>query len=193
MQLLRVHLALFVQHGFLGLHVHDPAHDAVHVLGVQKLQQLALHGHRELLDDGRVDLVARNGVISGALELVVDLVAGGDAEEVGHVHVRLVGDGHGESLARLDVQPGALARADEQYDLVLVADLAPRHVHHVDLFVLVIGRHHQHRHRIDRRHDAQILFHNSLLLFAYWPPARLRFYHTMFFPNCKGVPHKPRG
>ena len=126
---------------------------------MQEFEQLAFHDERELLNDRRVDAVALYGVIAGALEFVGDLVAGGDAEEVGDVHMRLVREGDGEGAAGLDVEPGPLALADKEDDLVVVADLPPGDVHHVDFSVFVVGGDHQHRHRIDGLQRSQIFFH----------------------------------
>ena len=56
------------------------------VLGVHDLQQLALHRHGELLDDGGVDVSAPDLVEPGAFKFVLHLVARSDAEEIGLDH-----------------------------------------------------------------------------------------------------------
>ena len=113
----------------------------------------ALVGSCQFLDDGSVYLVAFYSVISGALKFIIDLVSGGNTEEIGHVHVLPVSESNCKGFARLNIEPCSLALTDEKNDLIIVADLSPRYVHNIYFFILIIGGNHQHRHRVNCLHQ----------------------------------------
>ena len=104
-QLFRSDLAILAEYSFLGFHVDDPADNPVHIIGVEKLQKFAFHYDGEFFNDRRIDLVALNGMIAGSFKFVVDLVAGGDAEEIGHIHMIFISKRNGKSPAGFDVEP----------------------------------------------------------------------------------------
>ena len=97
-ELRRIDLAVFGQHGFIRDDIGDLPDDAVHRLGRYDLSKTAFHRDGELVDHGRVDVLRPGGRVACARELVGRVVARYDAEVVRDVHVRLVRDGDGERL-----------------------------------------------------------------------------------------------
>lgn len=149
-----VDLAIFGQNSFFRFHIDDFPDNTGNMLGVKKFQQLTFHYHRELLDDGGVDLIAFHGVVTGALEFIIHLVPGGDAEEIGDIHMGHIRDGDGKGFTGFDIQPCFLPLSDKKDDLVHIADLPPRNIHDIDLFILIVSRYHQYRHGVNSLNNA---------------------------------------
>ena len=82
MELFGIHLSLFIENSLFGFDVDDFADNAGDKLCIDRFEQFTFHDHREFLDDGRMDLVALDRVITGPLKLVIDLVARSNAEEI---------------------------------------------------------------------------------------------------------------
>ena len=84
---------------------------------------------------------------------------------------RLIRDGDGERLCLEDVLRRLVFFADEERDLVHVADHAPRGVHRVHFAVFAVRGDDEDGHRIDGGHDAQIflaMLHFPSLISVYW-------------------------
>ena len=86
----RIDFPRFIQRPFFRGRVHDPADNAVETVRGHDFGELAFHHHREFVDDGSIHGRRFDGMIAGAGEFVRHLVSGGDPEEIGNVHVRLV-------------------------------------------------------------------------------------------------------
>ena len=80
-------LALFVKDSFLSLCIDNSAHDRIHIFRVNDLRKLTFHYKREFLNDRCIDLFAFYGMITCTLKLVVNFVAGVNAEEISHIEV----------------------------------------------------------------------------------------------------------
>ena len=155
---------MLAEDALLGSDVDNLAHDAVHRLGLHHLGQLALHGHGEFVDDGGVDTVAADSVVASAFKLVGGLVACGDAEVVSHIHMVAVGDADGEGFCLEDVLRCFVTFADEEGYFVHVTNHAPSGIHYVHAAALVIGGHHQNRHRVHSRYNSKVFFHCSICI-----------------------------
>ena len=106
-------------------------------------------------------MFALDGVITCALEFVIHLVAGRNAEKVGDIHVVLIGESHSKRLCLEQVLGGLVILIDEQRDFIHCADHTPGCVHDIDLAGFVICGHHQNRHRIYGLHYTEILLHGT--------------------------------
>ena len=109
-----IDFAVLTKDRFLRLRVHDLADDGEGVLGVDDFLEFAFHDERELLDDRSIDELALCLMQAGLLELVLDLVAGVDADIVCRDDVGGVRDADGERLRLQDVLGGLMGFADEQ-------------------------------------------------------------------------------
>ena len=136
-QLVRVDLLGFVQHGLVGTHVDALPHQAAALRVVA--HQAALHGHRQLVDEGRVYKFRFGGVPAGLCHLVRHLISGLDAHIVAGNHLLRRGHTDGKGLACQNVGSGFMAFADAHAQLLVLADSAPGRVHGVGGAVFIVG------------------------------------------------------
>ena len=157
---LGVHLTRPVQNALVGGDI-DNLTDTNAVL--VELQELTLHGHGQLLDNGGVDELALHGVEARAGKLVGDIVGRDDAHVVAGDHGIGGGEADREGLCLLDVLGGLVVVGQADHNQVGVVDAAPGRVHGVGGAVLGIGADDEDGHGVEPGFLAEVFTHDLLL------------------------------